>query len=1030
MKNSEKTKSDKCFSEGFAQPGALYRPAPFWSWNDSLDKDELERQIGEMAEKGWGSYFMHSRVGLVTGYLSDEWMKLIKACVAKATETGTYAWLYDEDKWPSGFAGGEVPEADEAFRSRALVLLRDDEITENDIVLHRAGVKDESGRNLICRRISPLGDVWFNGASYVDLMNPEAVRRFFESTHEKYKKECGQYFGKEIPGIFTDEPCYLMNSRYKMPVLPWSDYLPEFFVKTKGYKLEDRILEDLFFDKRDGTHRKTRFDFFESATGLFIESFTKPYYKWCEENNLIMTGHFMAEDSLASQINWIGAAMPHYEFMHWPGIDKLGRHIKQLVTVKQVTSVADQLGKERSFCEVFGCVGQHVSFFHRKWIADWQAALGISFVNYHLSLYSMRGERKRDYPANLFYQQPWWREEKGYADYTARLCYAVSTGKRETEILMIHPISSAWCEFSPARRAVAPYDADFSELSLELEANKLDFHYGDEIIMERHAAVKNGRIVIGDHSYSAVVVPPACNLKRSTADLLASFINEAGPGRVIFVKKMPELVDGQPLENGIEGGLFSGCSVTASIKAAIDELDMIFAGRITITDTKTGMNAARLFCHSRKTDGGRLVFIANTDKNKSYETAVQLPGASSIQVMDLMTGKHYSLKWFNEDTHEIRARFYPAGSLMLYLPDEEDETAEIPPCVPAFLGSGVSFASVTCGYGYGTKLIANAVNWKTTICEENVLPLNRLTLFIDGKPVAENGIAARVLHDHFYPAKDGAGFRAEYVFEVLEAGEPENENLFAAIELAENLDRIIFNGREVAPLKKRGEKGAFDSEKSWKDPSFTRVPLDGLLVKGENRLVLEGKKVNNITGPNCHRRVPDFKSHEPTEAEAVYIVGKFRVTDLDRENFVLDRASGEICRHDLTASGYPFYAGRAEFCAEIFCTPEMPDAGGEIYLALSRVTAADITVYINDKAAGTGYWEPYMFNAKGLLKKGVNKIRIEAATTLYNLMGPAYISGILESESVSPGTFIDKNRFADKYELMPFGIGDAVLVSI
>ncbi len=81
-----------------------------------------------------------------------------------------------------------------------------------------------------------------------------------------------------------------------------------------------------------------------------------------------------------------------------------------------------------------------MSFFHRKWIGDWQAALGISFINHHLSLYSMRGERKRDYPANLFYQQPWWSEERGLADYFARLCAAVSEGKRQVDILVIQPL--------------------------------------------------------------------------------------------------------------------------------------------------------------------------------------------------------------------------------------------------------------------------------------------------------------------------------------------------------------------------------------------------------------------------------------------------------------------------------------------------------------------------------------------------------------------------------------------------------------
>ena len=51
---------------------------------------------------------MHTRVGMSTKYLSDDFMGLIKACTEKAKKENMLAWLYDEDKWPSGFGGGYV----------------------------------------------------------------------------------------------------------------------------------------------------------------------------------------------------------------------------------------------------------------------------------------------------------------------------------------------------------------------------------------------------------------------------------------------------------------------------------------------------------------------------------------------------------------------------------------------------------------------------------------------------------------------------------------------------------------------------------------------------------------------------------------------------------------------------------------------------------------------------------------------------------------------------------------------------------
>ncbi len=1011
--------------EKFLNPPALYRPAPFWSWNDKFDSGELKRQINEMSEKGWGSYFMHSRVGLVTGYLSEEWMEMIRTCAIEAGKTGTYAWLYDEDKWPSGFAGGEVPEMDEAFRSRALVLLEEPQITEDDTVLRK--VEHGGEQYFICKRISPLGEVWFNGASYVDLMNPEAVKAFIECTHERYKKSCGEFFGKEIPGMFTDEPCYLMKSRYKVPVIPWSEYLPAYFYKLKGYRLEEN-LEELFLDI--GDYKKIRYDFYDSATRLFIESFTKPYYDWCEKNNLIMTGHFMAEDNLVYQTQWIGSAMPHYEFMHWPGIDKLGRHLEQVVTVKQLTSVVDQLEKERAFCEVFGCVGQHVSFYHRKWIADWQAALGISFVNHHLSLYSMRGERKRDFPANLFYQQPWWEDERKFSDYLGRLSYAVSQGKRNVDILILHPIGSAWCEYSPLQRENNlmiknnKYNKSFEELSKTLLANKLDFHYGDEIIMETNAKVENGKLIIGACSYSTVVVPPCCTLKKNTLELIDEFTKQAGPQNVIFVQTFPDRVDGS-LEN-IE--LPEGVLKAKTVKEAVNILDKRYDQRVSVIDKFTGKDADKILCHMRTTDNGDLIFLANTDEKREVHATIRIPNADKLVVMDLASGKTYKCPAIYDNGNAVLSvKFFPSGSLLLLNDKKFGSYDEL----PAVLDSGVSFSDCAnvnppCKRFDVSVALDKAVilnDWKVSICEENVLPLGDITLYLDGKKVLDNEPVAKAWHNYFYKAPEGTPFRVEYKFEALDELTGE---LFAAIEVAENLESISINGHKVKPLKQPGELGAFNPSKSWKDINFTRVPITGFVKKGINTLVLCGRKENNITSPNCHSRVKDFKNHKATEVESVYILGDFQIMNFDDCQFALTSKRITLNSLNVTESGYPFYAGSVEY------TTIMEYSGSEeqkTYLKINNVNAASIKLFINDTEVGVKYWNPYIFEVSKCLRKGSNTIKVRATTTLFNVMGPNRIADIMETDFISPWAFIDFDRYTEKYELLPFGIGNGVVFS-
>lgn len=92
----------------FENPGAAFRSLPFWAWNGKLEESELRRQIREMKKAGAGGFFIHSREGLETEYMGEEWMRCVKAAVDEAKKQGLSAWLYDEDRWPSGTAGGSV----------------------------------------------------------------------------------------------------------------------------------------------------------------------------------------------------------------------------------------------------------------------------------------------------------------------------------------------------------------------------------------------------------------------------------------------------------------------------------------------------------------------------------------------------------------------------------------------------------------------------------------------------------------------------------------------------------------------------------------------------------------------------------------------------------------------------------------------------------------------------------------------------------------------------------------------------------
>ena len=294
-----KTREPELSEELFRSPTCEYRSAPFWAWNCRLEREELLRQADILREMGFGGYHMHVRSGLSTEYLGDEFMDLISDCVNKAKKEKLLAWLYDEDRWPSGFAGGLVTK-DEKYRMRYLLFTAvpyekegaDTSLYANeqnrakrsgvnakllaryDIILDEQGcLKDyrvlddgEEARGLLRYAYieSPRNSPRYNGFTYVNTLDKKAIDRFIEITHEKYKDKIGSEFGKTVPAIFADEPQMTFKTTMKSPfstddvTLPYTDDLEDSFRKAYGFSLKEHLPE-LFWELPDGKVSDARY---------------------------------------------------------------------------------------------------------------------------------------------------------------------------------------------------------------------------------------------------------------------------------------------------------------------------------------------------------------------------------------------------------------------------------------------------------------------------------------------------------------------------------------------------------------------------------------------------------------------------------------------------------------------------------------------------------------------------------------------------------------------------------------------------
>ncbi len=490
-----------------------YRPIPFWSWNEKLDIKETQDQIHTMDNVGIGGFFMHARGGLQTEYMGDEWFSNVKASVETAEETGMGAWAYDENGWPSGFGNGYVNGKGIEYQQKYL-RMSDTEPTEN--------------------LIAKCGEHWFYfdvNPFYVDTLDKKVIAEFIDYAYKPYYEK----YGDRIEGFFTDEPQVSRDG------IPWSFVYDNEYKERYGENINEH-LEELFLPV--GDYKNTRVKFWKMVTDLFSDAFMKQIYDKCGKWGLKLTGHLVLEDNLASQLTTNGACMPHYEYMHIPGMDWLGRHIGECLTPMQVSSVCDQLGIKQILSETFALCGHNVSFAELKGIYEWQMVHGINLLCQHLEGYSIRGIRKRDYPPAMYCQQPWWSKYKGFVDAMSRQSMILAESKKTAEVLLIHPQTTAWTLYDgkPSEQNknadIEVLDKEFLEVMRTLENKHIMYHLGDETIMERHAKVENGKLIIGEQSYSYIIDSACRILLPNTEKLLEEF--KAQGGKIVTADELAE----------------------------------------------------------------------------------------------------------------------------------------------------------------------------------------------------------------------------------------------------------------------------------------------------------------------------------------------------------------------------------------------------------------------------------------------------------------------------------------------------------
>ncbi|MBQ5802194.1 MAG: hypothetical protein IIW27_04100 [Clostridia bacterium] len=950
---------------------AKYASVPFWSWNDKLSPEELRRQIRDMKEKGFGGFFMHARGGLMTEYLSDEWFECIEASVDEAKKCGMYAWSYDENGWPSGFAGGKLLKNENYYAS----FLKYEEKAEFDPTAFGVYVIE----NNKLRRVTaaePNVETYHTvyrkyDETYVDVMNAKVTAEFVEITHAEYKKRLGDDFGKAMPGFFTDEPQY-----YRWATV-WSDTFIEGFKKEYGYDVLG-CLAGLFVEY-DGS-QEFRFDYYRLCNRYYTDHFIKVIYDWLHANGGQITGHSVEEAGVGGQMWTCGGIMPFYEYEDIPGMDWLGRPIGNDISPKQVSSVAAQLGKEQCLSEMFACCGWDVTPKELKKLAEWQYASGINLMCQHLMAYSIRGQRKKDYPASYSEHLAWFKEYKTFNDYFTKLGYALTRGKEVAGVLLISPVHGGYLHY---RREVGnlnipDVDQGYHKAVETLSHNQIGYHIGDEWLMEKYASVNGNTITIGQCTYNAVVLAKTDTIDASTAKLLKEYL--ANGGKILLLDGVPTRINGRVADTS-----FLQSNVTVEELRSRSSL---------VAKTVAGENYAPLRVMHRKTENGDLYYLVNLSDD---DTTLQITFREETDLFayDLQTEESYAV--------DFNALSFRGGQSYLFLAGTAEEKSAPAVSVEEKLSTQMQFISKP----------------------ENALTLEYAALSYDGETYGKK-LPLELLQNNLLKSRYRGDIYLKFDFAVGEI--PTDLRLVTE---PDNFLSVAVNGREIE-LK----------NDAWLDRSFISAPISAYAKPGENEIVIkmnyyQDDYVYYVLYGGVSETLKNCLNYN-TELNQIYLVGDFAVktegtfTSAPRRsmiysgNFVLENQKTEVDVADFVTKGYPYFAGSMNVVTEFDAdyTSAQLELSGRFAVAKIRLNGQD---------AGNMMFD-YVLDISKHLKKGKNKLEIELISGNRNLMGPHH-NADPESYFVGPYTFTvegswenDKSpNWRDDPSFVQFGITDLTI---
>jgi hypothetical protein len=662
--------------EGFKNPPNEYRLIQYSRHDGAL------LPVDRMREYGIGGVmlFMQS-----DGYLrSDAAWENVKNNIRQIKAAGMQLWMADDNGYPSPMAGGLVVEVDPAFEVRCLAPVKKEGEGAQEIRLDLPPKAEafvaamlyplKGGQPVLAegkavpfekdhvtatglegpwvlygfaREVNNEGTQAMQTASgfqtsgrYPNLLNSAAMEKFVDLTHAEYERRLGLLAG-QIDVFYSNEP-NLMSLWFEFPAgsqrpggvvfVPWDDDLPRRFKEAHGYDLMP-LLPALFGGNSD-EDKLVRLHFYQTVSATLAQTFSGRIADWTDQRGIRSTGHPLMEEDMIHHVINEGDFFEFVGRMQIPACD-FGMPDRGAAGNYWMPKFLSSVARLHGHKTVAGLMDPMI---FRK-APDLTPPT--DEMRRHVNTAFLAGVNQIS--TFIFWNQYTAYDYRQFNEYLGRLSLVLRGAEAASPVAMYYPIETFQAGFTPSPSTWDPklwpdswtHLAGLVKVYDTIAKSLVDHGYNFSWLNGKaieSATIRNGRLVVGPHEYTELIMPAVEVLPLAVAEKLEAW-QKAG-GKVLWVNSRPSLGDAPGEHEAMRKAFASDPVITPG--DVIGQLGDAAPDGFRLRVDKAGED---IFIGRFLRDGRRVSYLINNREAKeSFGLSLEGAGPDTVQVYNPVDG--------------------------------------------------------------------------------------------------------------------------------------------------------------------------------------------------------------------------------------------------------------------------------------------------------------------------------------------------------------------------------------------------------